>query len=142
MEIFERFLKCCLSARRVSGHHGQRSSLKAIPSAMREGTWTFGRAVLQRTSVIPAEWNALSTDVTSPTSSTVDLFLFLDPFPLSPGYDNHNPSRFNDRSGPAPFPARREKPVDARVQQERPGRTLFVRNVNVSFPCPSREVMP
>ncbi|GHJ87174.1 hypothetical protein NliqN6_3576 [Naganishia liquefaciens] len=46
------------------------------------------------------------------------------------GYDNSNLSRFNDRGGPAPFPARREKPVDVRVQHERPCRTLFVRNVN------------
>lgn len=37
----------------------------------------------------------------------------------------------NDR-GPAPFQGEREKHVDERVQQERPCRTLFVRNVNVS----------
>lgn len=50
------------------------------------------------------------------------------------GYDRANPSRMNDRA-PAPL---REQHVDERVQQERPCRILFVRNVNVS-PFPAAE---
>lgn len=82
------------------------------------------------------------------TPGVFPLFLF----PFLAGYDHKPPSRPYDgmsngggSGGFAPLPfdgagGGKDKPVDERVQHERPCRTLFVRNVSVSVSAPRKHV--